>query len=263
MHAVWAGPPDGISTLNDLLQRANVRQAVAANVHRALQTELGPALHQRMPRRYLELEEQRLTTLVAEWLDYEATRIDFEAIGTEVARTIHLAGLTFDLRLDRLDRLSDGSLLVIDYKSGDVSPKSWDLPRPDDVQLPLYAGFALDHKNEVHEDEVLGGLVFAKVRASDLEFAGRVGYAKATLIADLPSNSSLVKNALTAELLIDWRAHIEQLAQDFLSGRAEVDPREYPKTCERCGLQTLCRIQENRRQPEADVDPDSAEAADE
>jgi hypothetical protein len=48
------------------------------------------------------------------------------------------------LRLDRIDRLNDGSLLVIDYKTGDVSPKSWDLPRPDDVQLPLYAGFALD-----------------------------------------------------------------------------------------------------------------------
>jgi len=48
------------------------------------------------------------------------------------------------VRLDRIDRLNDDSLLVIDYKSGTVSPSSWDLPRPDDVQLPLYAGFALD-----------------------------------------------------------------------------------------------------------------------
>ena len=58
---------------------------------------------------------------------------------------------------------------------------------------------------------------------------------------------------------------IEQLAGDFLAGRAEVNPREYPKTCERCGLQTLCRIQESENQPqlESEEDSASAEAADE
>jgi ATP-dependent helicase/DNAse subunit B len=208
-----------------------------------------------MPPRYLQLEEQRLTGLLTEWLELEASRIEFEVTAVEVDRPIHLAGLDFNLRLDRIDRLNDGSLLVIDYKTGDVSPKSWDLPRPDDVQLPLYAGFALDH-----DDEILGGLVFAKVRAGDQSFTGRVGDAKSTLFANLSGSSALVKNSLTAELLIDWRAHIEQLANDFLAGRAEVDPREYPKTCERCGLQTLCRIQENQSLTE---DAESVEAADE
>jgi ATP-dependent helicase/DNAse subunit B len=208
-----------------------------------------------MPRRYLELEELRLTGLLTEWLEYEASRIEFEVTSTEVNRPIRLAGLEFDLRLDRIDRLNDGSLLVIDYKSGDVSPKSWDLPRPDDVQLPLYAGFALDGD--------LGGLVFAKVRAGDECFAGRVGDARSALIADLSSRSDLIKNSLTAELLIDWRVYIEQLAKDFLDGRAEVNPREYPKTCERCGLQTLCRIQEDRSLIEAEEDTEIAETADE
>ncbi len=120
------------------------RDFVAAHVHRALKRELGPELRERMPRRYLELEELRLTGLLTEWLNYEASRIEFVVTETEASRSAHVAGLEFDLRLDRIDRLNDGSLLVIDYKSGDVSPKSWDLPRPDDVQLPLYAGFALD-----------------------------------------------------------------------------------------------------------------------
>ena len=77
-----------------------------------------------MPRRYLELEEQRLVRLVTEWLDYESARIEFEVTETEAKRSVELAGLTFDLRLDRLDRLNDDSLLVIDYKSGAVTPKS-------------------------------------------------------------------------------------------------------------------------------------------
>jgi probable DNA repair protein len=256
LHAVWSGPPDGFSSRADLLKDPEGRRAfAAAHVQRVLQAELRPSLRSRMPRRYLELEELRLTALVAEWLDYEATRIDFEVLGTEVDRTIHLAGLTLSLRLDRIDRLTDQTLLVIDYKTGDVSPKSWDLPRPDDVQLPLYAGFALKQ-----EEEVLGGLVFAKVRAGDRSFAGRVCAPDSTLFQGLRGNNTLMKTALTAEQLIDWKAYIEQLAKNFVSGRAEVDPRAYPKTCERCGLQTLCRIQENQA---IESDKDSEEADDE
>jgi probable DNA repair protein len=257
LHAVWGGPPHGIRSHDELLQNLEgLKASLAKLVCRVLSEKISPQLRQRMPRRYLELEEQRLTRLVTEWLDYEATRIAFAVTATEDKKTIQIAGLTFDLRLDRIDRLIDNSLLVIDYKSGEVSPKSWNLPRPEDVQLPLYAGFALDPKEE------LGGLVFAKVRAGKNEFDGRVGDAKTTLLAGLSSSSNLVKKQFSAELLIDWRDRIEQLAKDFLAGRAEVDPREYPKTCERCGLQTLCRIHEHHAQLEAEAE-DGADADEE
>ena len=59
-----------------------------------------------------------------------------------------------------------------------------------------------------------------------------------------------------------WRNYIEQLARDFLAGRADVDPRDYPETCERCGLQALCRIQENQPGLDADEDEDAEEADD-
>lgn len=252
LHTVWGGPPDGIRSLHELQSLIDKRSFVAGHVERVLREEISAGIRERMPRRYLELEEQRLTRLVSEWLEYEATRLEFAVIETEAERTIHLAGLTFNLRLDRIDRLNDNSLLVIDYKSGDVTPRAWDLPRPDDVQLPLYAGFALDR-----EIETLGGLVFAKVRAGAQEFTGRAGDAKATLLASLPGGNSLVKNRLTAEQLIDWRDAIEQLAKDFLAGDAEVNPREYPKTCERCGLQTLCRVLEAENQAQLDSGEES------
>jgi probable DNA repair protein len=256
LHSIWAGPPLGIRTLQQLQAITDRAAFVAAHVTRALQQKLPPGLRDRMPRRYLELEEQRLTRLITEWLNYESARIEFEVIETEAERPIQLAGLSFNLRLDRIDRLIDHSVLVIDYKTGAVTPKSWQLPRPDDVQLPLYAGFAID------EEELLGGLVFAKVRSGDQSFTGHVGDAKTTLFPGLTASSSLVKNSLTAEQLIAWKENIEQLADDFLTGRAQVDPRDYPKTCEHCGLETLCRIAEHR----ALLDPDeveNAEAADE
>ena len=249
LHSVWAGPPDGIRSHAELLSLGDRKAFVAGHVQRALARELRPHHRELMPRRYLELEELRLTGLVVEWLNYEAARIEFQIAETEVKRTVHIEGLTLDLRLDRVDRLSGGSQLVVDYKSGNVSPSCWDLPRPDDVQLPLYAGFAPDH-----EHERLGGLVFAKVRTGNMAFAGRLRSATATLLPGLKSVNSLVKNPLTDEQLLAWRDCIEQLAKDFIDGKAEVDPREYPRTCERCGLQTLCRIQEHRAQLEADDD---------
>ena len=68
-----------------------------------------------------------------------------------------------------------------------------------------------------------------------------MGDARATLLPGLGASAALVKNPLSAEQLDGWKDKIEELAEDFLVGRAEVDPRDYPKTCESCGLQTICR----------------------
>jgi RecB family exonuclease len=263
LHAVWTGPPagTGIHTLKELRGLADPTAFVASHVEQVFADELPHSLRDRMPERYLELEAERLTRLIADWLGYESTRVEFEVAGTEVSSTIVLGDLTLRVRLDRVDRLSDDTLLVIDYKTGLVSPKSWDLPRPDDVQLPLYAGFALSEETGAGLAGDVSGLVFAKLRAGDLSFVGRVGDAQSTLLSDLKGGNALVKSPLTAEQLIDWRDCIEQLARDFVAGKAEVAPREAPKTCERCGLQTLCRILEN--QPVLTDDDDSDEAEDE
>ncbi len=260
MRAIWAGEPDGIKTLDDLKGLTGVEVFVAAHVRNVLKEKMPAGAREQMPRRYLELEEPRLTRLVCEWLAYEAARLPFSVSQTESERSIEVAGLNFQVRLDRIDKLNDGSLLVIDYKSGDVSPRSWELPQPDDVQLPLYAGFAL---NRI--EEPLGGLVFAKLRAGERhrEFAGRVFQPDATLFSRLKGSNALMKNTLTLEQLFAWREYIEKLAQDFLAGRTDVNPREYPKTCERCGLQTLCRVDESRSRLEVADDGEDEDGGDE
>ena len=257
LHAVWG--PKGIRTSDQLhAMGADLRPFVEGHVRQVLEEEMPPGAREQMPARYLELEEARLTRLVTEWLEYERGRAAFEVEATERDAIPAVAGLTLKLRLDRVDRLNDGSLLVIDYKSGNVSPKSWELPRPDDVQLPLYAGFALP------ADQKLGGLVFAKVRAGEQKcFDGRIANAQATLHPDLKGNSGLVKNALTLEQLSAWKRAIEDLARDFIAGRADVDPRDYPTTCENCGLFTLCRVREREDQREEEDDDRAAEVGNE
>jgi hypothetical protein len=40
----------------------------------------------------------------------------------------------------------------------------------------------------------------------------------------------------------DWREVLTALAEDFHSGEARVDPKQYPKTCEHCEQRLLCRL---------------------
>lgn len=238
LHAVWRGEPGGLRSLDDLRRAAEIRGFVASHVQRVMQTELDAQAREQLPVRYLDLEAERLTRLVTEWLEYERERAPFSVEKTEFDSIAEIEGVLFKFRLDRVDRLNDGSVLVIDYKTGNVSPKSWELPRPDDVQLPLYAAFGLP------KDWNAGGLTFAKIRAGEACFSGCIRDAEAT-VGRVRNIRTLKDSALRSEALAEWRVNIEQLARDFLSGHAAVDPNDPVKTCERCGLHTLCRVQEH------------------
>ncbi|HEY2466413.1 MAG TPA: PD-(D/E)XK nuclease family protein [Terracidiphilus sp.] len=248
LHSVWSGKRPGIRTHRELMDIKDLAAFVRTHVKAVFRSALPPGIEEQMPKMYLELEETRLIRLVAEWLDFERGRLVFTVEETEAQRPVTIAGLSMNLRLDRVDRLHDGSQLIIDYKTGNVDSKSWDVPRPEDVQLPLYKLFGLDPLQpslfESYGGPVSGGLVFGKVRIGKPEFTGRVANAKETLLPSLSANSSLVKRKLTAQEESDWKDAIERLVKDFLHGQAEVDPRDYPKTCERCGRQSVCRIQE-------------------
>jgi ATP-dependent helicase/nuclease subunit B len=265
LRSIWSGHRSGIRTHNELLAIKDLTKFARSHVKAAMEAGVPAHVREQMPAMYLDLEETRVVRLVVEWLEFEKKRVPFTAEATEARRVVTLAGLTLNLRLDRVDRLADGSQLVVDYKTGNPDPKSWDLPRPDDVQLPLYKVFGLEPLQpslfDSHGGPASGGLVFARVRTGNTCFAGRVADARGTIDSDLSGNASLVKRKLTAAEESAWQDYIEKLAQDFIHGGAEIDPRDYPDTCERCGLQPICRIQEpeNRaRFEQQDTEADSA-----
>jgi probable DNA repair protein len=237
LHSVWR--PTGIRSLAELKAITDLQAFVTGHVDAIFDDSVPATVRERMPQAYLDLEAERVTSLVIEWLKYELTREDFSVVETEAAKEGKIAELTLSLRLDRIDRLRDDSLLVIDYKTGNVSPSAWELPRADDVQLPLYAGFAL-------EGEKIGGLVFAKLRKGEPCFAGKVRRPREMLISTLNGTSSLMKRPLNDGDVDEWRQYIEQMARDFLAGHADANPIDAAKTCELCELQTLCRIHEGQ-----------------
>lgn len=46
------------------------------------------------------------------------------------------------------------------------------------------------------------------------------------------------------QLLQIWRDDLERLAQEFIDGGHAVAPKHRDKTCDLCGLQSLCRVNE-------------------
>jgi RecB family exonuclease len=180
--------------------------------------------------RFAELERVRLAKLADEWLALEKSRKGFEVIALEEKRTLRIANLEFSSRIDRMDRLleGEGGHVLIDYKTGHrVTPKDWEPPRPDDPQLPLYA---------VAAEEALSAVAFAKLRPGAMRFAG---FSKSKEI--LPQ----VRPAKNwPALLALWKDEAQSLGGAFAAGAAAVDPKRDLKTCERCDLQTLCRVYE-------------------
>lgn len=159
----------------------------------------------------LLLERHRLSVVLQEWLALEAAREPFTVVGFETTLEPDFNGLTFSTRADRIDQLRDGRTMIIDYKTGLVSKKSWDGERPDEPQLPLYAITTTPSPTAV---------AFAQVRRGDCD---------------------LVQAPVPLE---DWRRVIGGLVEELRQGHAIVAPKDDGKPCQYCHLQTLCRIAE-------------------
>ncbi len=260
LHRVWGGEAKGgigdskeLAAVHDL--RTFVMGAVEAVMSAAFDPEHGTVVanrdFERFSARFLQLETERLTRLVVEWLRYEQARLPFRVEGTEVKREVTIAGVHIDVRLDRVDELPDGSRLILDYKSSDVGPSAWRGERPDDVQLPLYATYAVL--------DPLEGLAFGRIRPGNVEICGRLKNAATGLRPDLSPRSGLKTDPLTDEQLEDWRSVIERLGSEFVAGHAEVDPKDPGKTCTNCHLHAVCRIYEQQPSAMAMEGEDDAE----
>ncbi len=218
---------------------ALVERCLTEAMQRHLPEELGERA------RNLEQEWQRHAALQVLALDRDRGPFEISAIEEEL--TADLAGLSLRLRVDRVDRV-EGGLVVLDYKTGNVSTSQWRGTRPDAPQLPLYA---------VLKGEEVGGVAFIQV---DAHAAGLRGIAREAQL--LPGMEPADRFALTdarekgfswPEIHARWHAWLSGLARDFRDGVASVDPK-LPQTCRYCHLETLCRVAPGFDADESDED---------
>jgi len=126
--------------------------------------------------------------------------------------------------------------LISGGSTNDTDLTVWLGARPDEPQLPLYATYGgIDD---------LRGILFAQIRAGDVDFVGHVYDATNLLDANLGNTSPLVKSPFADSMRDQWADALLTLAYQFLRGEAAVAPKRYPKTCEFCPLPSLCRVRE-------------------
>ena len=119
--AAWKDSDDRISSAVDFAFSKHERQA--DDVLRSL----------------LALERSRVGGLLGEFLAIDVERGRFQVV--DVERKVELAesGVGIELRIDRVDRLEDGRLVIIDYKTGAEKKLLDSTGAPREVQLVAYA----------------------------------------------------------------------------------------------------------------------------
>jgi len=177
-------------------------------------------------RRILSLERSRLRGLLKNFVAEECQRSDFSVAAVEEVIDYHAHGVHLGLRFDRLDRLPDGSFLIIDYKTG--APKNL-LNRdgkPVDLQLIVYA-------DALQQD--VGGLALINIDSRSISYKGAGGSV----------DWDPMDGEGWPERLADWRASVHTALQEIAAGDVRINL--LLSSAEGRRLNILSRLEEQKR----------------
>ena len=239
------GTSSGLKAMNIGEREQEIGAAIdaALNAHDARQEPLQP--------RFRALERRRLVKLMQRWLALELSRPqDFAVVACERRLDVDIEGIAAAVQIDRIDRLEDGRLMVIDYKTGArVDTKNWASQRITEPQLPIYAAVARPAEGPV------AAVVFAKVLLQDPAFAGLGAdpdlLPKITVLNSKAGRRLFPETAFPdwASVLEHWHERIHAVARELKAGDAGVR-FEDEQSLRYCDVLPLLRLAERKMQLE-------------
>ena len=180
---------------------------------------------------FFELELDRLTSVLEEWMEYERERGSFKILHLESEKTLNLEDLALAIKVDRIDQFEDGKVALIDYKTGaNPNIKKWFGERIEDPQLPLYS-------LEVPADAI----AFAQVRKGEFRYRGLSSEVGLIPKVDFYREHKSTDAESWEEMKKFWKTQLTRTAREFLEGHLNVDPIDAPDTCRHCDQKTFCR----------------------
>jgi probable DNA repair protein len=194
--------------------------ALQAMIDVAIGQAIAQELNENLPAQIIQIERRRLQQLMQTWLALEMQRDDFTIFACEAQHTLNIEGLEIICRIDRIDAVNDGDLVIIDYKTGTTLPalKSWTEARISEPQLPLYASLALKGERVV-------AACFAKVHVEECKFSGVAEEAilpGVTAFTNLKSNSPFTQFEHMPALIAHWQDSLNKIAIEIKTGVAGV-----------------------------------------
>ncbi len=174
--------------------------------------------------RLIGLEGRRLRRMLDDFIMAETERAAFAVAGVEKTVEYRRNGMTLGFRIDRVDQLPDGRILVIDYKTG--MPKTFLTKDGDltDLQLVAYADALA---------EPVGGLLFINVDSRGIAYRGVGDGWQASDDQDWEAR------------LDAWRSELHAVVAGLAGGDARI--RRYQNTADARPLAILSRFEELRR----------------
>ena len=240
LAALWRDYGDSDGLLRQ--SAAAIDSAISDTVRRVLRP---PPAATALEHELYAVERARLTELLGQWLEFEQTRGAFAVIACEEAYTAQWGGVTLRVRIDRVDRLPDGTVVMVDYKTGPCARTAWEGPRMNEPQLPYYALTA--------PYRAVGAIAFARVAVGRTQWLQR------------PAESA---PAEWAESCAAWRSDLDELHRGIAIGAAEPAPKAGGATCRLCDQALFCRLAEHgsladdRDAESTEVESDMTGAAD-
>ncbi|MDI1362255.1 PD-(D/E)XK nuclease family protein [Methylotenera sp.] len=208
-------------TLSNLkaLSQPLLSEKIDTAIEKSIQA-LSDEISYHIPPQVLQIERNRLHQLMQAWLALELERADFVVDACEKKFELDVEGLKLNLSIDRIDKLAEGGLVVIDYKtSAAVSNSSWAEDRIAEPQLPIYVVLALKYEQVV-------AVSFAKVRSDETKFIGLSAeqdvLPKVTALGKVRENSAFYGFGDWDALLEHWYTSLTNIAQEIKAGIAEV-----------------------------------------
>jgi probable DNA repair protein len=229
---------EDVKTLDALkkLSDESLTDAVTQAVDRAV-SEMAKKHPRTFTARFTQLEKERLAALALEFLAVDSRRTSFTVIDREKKLVRTIAGIELKTYADRIDRLDDGRLVIVDYKTGEPKVADWFTERLAEPQLPLYS-FAVGKE--------VAGVVFGQVKKGNVKYLGVVDDELIVPGAKGPgAKKGPMEHVNSLKEVIDlWRGKIEFLADEVRQGIATVSPVSVHKSCQYCDLGSMCRIGE-------------------